>query len=104
MSPSSDDRITPQEHPEQGKFSKEERAFLSTHLPAYQALCHQLAGKATGPKGKVLIKGVKKDWVLKNVFPTFVKEFSSDQNGGPQLQSLQAISCLLQYNLVAEGC
>ena len=106
MSPtSSDDRMTPQERPEQGKFSKDERAFLSTHLPAYQALCHQLAGKATGPKGKGSIKGAKKDWILKNVFPTFVKEFSSDQIGGPQLQSLQAVSCLLRYILVAdEGC
>ena len=94
---SSDDHMTPQEHPEQGRFSKDERAFLSTHLPAYQALCHQLAGKATGPKGKGSIKGLKKDWVLKNVFPTFVKEFSSDQIGGPQLQSLQAVSCLLRY-------
>jgi hypothetical protein len=82
MSPtSSDDRMTPQERPEQGRFSKDERAFLSTHLPAYQALCHQLAGKATGPKGKGSIKG------------------------GPQLQSLQAVSCLLRYILVAdEGC
>src|SRR5258705_5793121 len=100
MSPtSSDDRMTPQERPEQGRFSKDERAFLSTHLPAYQALCHQLAGREGS------IKGLKKDWVLKNVFPTFVKEFSSDQIGGPQLQSLQAVSCLLRYILVADdGC
>jgi hypothetical protein len=97
--------MTPQpERPEQGKFSKDETNFLSTHLPAYEALCHQLAEKATGPKGIGSIKGLKKDWVLTKVFPEFVKEFSSDQNGGPQLQSLQAVSYLLRHVLVAEWC
>ncbi len=97
--------MTPQtECPEQGRFSKDEINFLGTYLSAYEALCHQLAEKATGPNGKESIKGLKKDWVLENVFPTFVKEFSSDQTGGPQLQSLQTVSCLLWHVLVAEGC
>lgn len=91
--------MTPQpEHPEQGKFSKDEANFLSRHLPAYEALCRQLAETATGSKG------VKKDWVLTKVFPEFVKEYSSDQNGGPQLQSLQGVSYLLWHVLVAEWC
>jgi len=107
--PSSDDNqapdMTPQpERPEQGKFSKAETNFLSTHLPAYEALCHQLAEKATGPKGAGSIKGLKKAWVLTKVFPDFVKEFSSDRHSGPQLQSLQAVGYLLQHVLVAEWC
>ena len=104
---SSDDRasaMTPQpERPEQGKFSKDETNFLTTHLPAYGALCCQLAETATGPKGKS-IKGVKKNWVLTKVYPEFVKEFSSDKDDGPQLQSLQDVSYLLRHVLVAEWC
>jgi hypothetical protein len=103
---SSDDRaiaMTPHpERPEQGKFSKDETNFLKTHLPAYESLCHQLAEKATGPKGIGLVKGHKKDWVLSKVFPEFVKQFSSDQNGGPQLQSLQKVSYLFRRVPVAE--
>ena len=88
--------MTPQvERPEQGKFSIEEIIFLKTHLPAFGALCQQLAEQATGPRGTGVIKGRKKDWILSKVFPEFVKQFSSDQSGGPQLQSLQAVSYIL---------
>ena len=88
------------QRPERGKFSNEETNFLKTHLPAYEALCYQLAEKATGSRGTV--KGQKKDWVLSKVFPIFVKEFSSDQKGDPQLQLLQTVGSLLQHFLVAE--
>jgi hypothetical protein len=85
---------TPQpERPEQGRFSKEEITFLKTHLPAYEALCHQLGEQGTGPRGTKTVKGRKKDWVLFKVFPAFVTQFSSNQEGGPQLQSLQTVSC-----------
>jgi hypothetical protein len=88
--------MTPQpERPEQGKFSNNETNFLKAHLPAYEALCQQIAEKATGPKGTGLVKGRKKDWVLSKVFPEFVKQFLSDQSGGPQLQSLQTVCYLL---------
>lgn len=98
---SSDDQMTPQaERPEQGRFSKDETTFLKTHLPAYEALCHQLAEKAAGPKGTGLVKGSKKAWVLSKVFPEFVKQFLSDQNGGPQLQSLQTVG----YSIAACLC
>jgi hypothetical protein len=80
------------ERPEQAKFSKEETEFLKTHLPAYEVLCHELGKQATGPRGTGAVKGCKKDWILSNVFSEFVKQFSSDQNGGPQLQLLQAVS------------
>jgi hypothetical protein len=80
------------ERPEQGKFSNEETNFLKTHLPAYEALCHQLAKQATGPRGTGSVKGCKKDWIISKVFSEFVKHFLSDQDGGPQLQSLQAVS------------
>jgi len=80
------------DRPEQGKFSEDETNFLKTHLPAYGALCHQLGEHATGPRGTGSVKGCKTDWVISKVFPEFVKQFSSDQNGGPQLQSLQAVS------------
>jgi hypothetical protein len=90
----------PPERTEQGRFSEPEINFLKTYLPVYEALCHQLAEKATGPKGTGSVKGQKKDWVLSKVFPEFVKEFSSDQKGGPQLQSLQTVGYLLQHFLV----
>ena len=78
--------------PAQGKFSKEETDFLKRHLPDYEALCHHLTKQATGPRGTGSVKGLKKDWILSEVYSEFVKQFSSDQNGGPQLQSLQAVS------------
>jgi hypothetical protein len=85
----------PAERPEQGKFSVEETSFLQTYLATYRALCHQLGEQATGPRGTGLVKGRKKDWVNSQVFPKFVQKFLSDQNGGPQLQSLQAVSYIL---------
>ena len=85
----------PPERSEQGKFSKEETNFLRKHLPTYRALCHQLGERATGPRGTGLVKGRKKDWILSNVFPGFVAKFLSDQDGGPQLQSLKVVSCAL---------
>jgi hypothetical protein len=95
--------MTPQpERPEQGKFSKDETNYLKTHLPAYEAFCNQLAERATGPRGTGSVKGCKKDWVLSKVFPEYVKGFSSDQEGGPQLQSLQIVGSLLRYVLVAD--
>lgn len=88
--------------PEQGKFGKEETDFLKTCLPAYGALCDSLAKQATGPRGTGLVKGCKKDWILSNVFPQFVKQFSSDQNGGPQMHSLQTVRNFLWPTFVAE--
>ena len=90
-----------QGRPEQGKFGKEEVNFLKTHLPAYGALCDGLAKQATGPRGTGSVKGCKKDWILSKVFPEFVKRFSSDQNGGPQPQSLQAVSYYFSLSAVA---
>jgi hypothetical protein len=86
--------------PEQGKFNQEETNFLRTHLPAYGALCHQLAKQATGPRGTGVVKGHKKDWILSKVFPEFVMRFSSDQNGGPQLQSLQAVGSFIAARVI----
>jgi hypothetical protein len=102
--PISDDpstMISPQERPEQGKFGEAETNFLKTHLPAYGALCDTVAKKATGPRGTGSVKGCKKEWILSKVFPEFVKQFSSDQDGGPQLQSLQAVSYLLWRTFLA---
>ena len=97
------DVMTPQPvRPEQGKFSKEETDFFKTHLPAYAALCQELRKHATGPRGTGLVRGRKKEWILSKVFPEFVKQFSSDQNGGPQLQSLQDVGHL--FNMVYHFC
>jgi hypothetical protein len=101
---SSDDQfsVTPlSERPKQGKFSKEEIDFLKTHLPDYGALCHQLEEPEAGP-GLGSVKGRKKDWILSEVYPRFVKRFLSDQNGGPQLHSLQEVSYLLWHFILAE--
>jgi hypothetical protein len=88
--------------PEQGKFSKEETIFFKTHLPAYAALCQELGKQATGPRGTGLVRGRKKEWILSKVFPEFVKQFLSDQNGGPQLQSLQDV-CYF-FNVACHFC
>ena len=80
------------ERPAKGKFSKEETTFLKKHLPDYEALCHELTKQATGPRGTGSVKGFKKEWILSEVYSEFVKQFSSDQDDGPQLQSLQSVS------------
>lgn len=80
--------------PEKGKFSNDEKIFLKTHLPAYEVLCRDLEQQATGPRGTGHVKGSKKAWVISQVFPKFVERFSSNQDGGPQLQSLQVVSCI----------
>jgi hypothetical protein len=96
--------MTPQqERLEQGKFNKEETDFLKRHLPAYEVLCRQLGKQATGPKGTGAVKGRKKDWIISKVFPEYVKQFLSDQDGGPQLFSLQAVSYVLaSAKIIAE--
>jgi hypothetical protein len=104
-SPDNPSTTTPQpKRPGQGRFSKEEADFLKTHLPAYETLCHQLREQARGPRGTKLVKGRKKDWVLAKVFPLFVRQFSSDQNGGPQLQSLEIVSYPLWYVYCCWNC
>jgi len=109
--PAASSVMTPQPvRHKQGKFSKEETNFLKTHLPAYGALCEQLGKQGTGPRGTKAVKGCKKDWILSKVFPQFVKQFSSKQNDGPQLQSLQAVSylfnveCLFRWNISRKYC
>lgn len=88
--------MTPQpERHEQEKFSKEETNLLKSYLPSYEILCQQLRKKASGPRGTGLVKGQKKAWILSHVFPEYVKQFSSDQKDGPQLQSLQTVSYML---------
>jgi len=88
--------------PQQATFNKEETDFLKTYLSTYGALCDHLAKQATGPRGTGSVKGSKKDWILSKVFPEFIKQFLSDQNSGPQLQSLQTVSYLLSHIIVAE--
>ena len=90
-SPGNPSVTPPLERPEQGKFSIEEISFLKTHLDTYRALCHQLGEQGTRPRGTGLVKGRKKDWIISKVFPKFVEKFLSNQNGGPQLSSLQTI-------------
>ena len=106
-SPASSDNpsiMPPQpEQLEQRKFNAEETNFLRTHLLAYEALCQQLGKEATGPRGTGSVKGRKKDWILSKVVPEYVRRFSSDQDGGPQLHSLQAVSdVLVCAKIVAE--
>ena len=85
----------PPERSEKEKFSTEETNFLKTHLPAFEALYCRLKEQGTGPRATGLVKGRKKDWIISNVFPEFVEKFSSHQNGGPQLESLQAARYVL---------
>jgi len=76
------------ERHEQGKFSTEETSFLKEHLPAYEAMCHAL-------EEEKVQKGYKKKWVLRTIYPEYVKRFSSNQVGGPLLESLENVSLLL---------
>lgn len=94
----SDDMTPLPERPKQSKFRDEEQAFLRTHLPAYEDLCQHLKGK----KGVGPVRGRKRAWVISEVYPRFVKECLSDQNDGPQLESLQDVSYLLYSNFLAK--
>lgn len=64
--------------PEQGKFTTIQKDFLNQHPPAYFAI-------------KDNKKGTKKDWVLSNVYPLYVKEFNSDGPSGVNLASLETV-------------
>lgn len=78
--------------PPQGAFSSDEKMFLKSFLLQYSAMIEELGG--TGPKGIGGVKGNKKDWILKHVYPPYVKRFDSDGDGGPNLQSLEIV-CFL---------
>ncbi|KAF5384182.1 hypothetical protein D9615_003148 [Tricholomella constricta] len=75
--------------PNQGAFSKEEKALLLSHLPQYQEFVDKLAQKATGPRGTGQVKGDKGDWVLRLVYPLFIQQFNSTGPDGPNLESLK---------------
>jgi hypothetical protein len=55
--------------PDQGKFTKSQKAFLDAHLPTYFAIDDKK-------------KGAKKSWILSTVFPLYVKEFNTDAPDG----------------------
>lgn len=66
--------------PDQDKFSVEERDFLRSHLPAYRAHCTELDKLGSGPRKLQGVKGDKKSWVYRHVYPNFSRKFSSGSN------------------------
>ena len=66
--------------PDHEKFSAEQKDFLRSHLPAYRAHCAELDRLGRGPRKLAGVKGSKKDWVYKSVYPEFTRKFSSGSN------------------------
>ena len=80
---------TPQEaFPDAEKFSAEQKEFLRSHLPAYRAHCAELDKLGRGPRKLAGVKGSKKDWVYRSVYPEFSRKFESGSNA----QSLKQVS------------
>ncbi|KAG6818326.1 hypothetical protein H0H93_005979 [Arthromyces matolae] len=71
-------------------FTKEEKAFLKDYLEKYADKCARLQSQAKpGVRGTAGIVGAKGEWVLKHVYPEFVKRFNSAGPDGPNLESLK---------------
>lgn len=75
-----------------GKFSVEQKDFLRSHLPAYRAHCAELERSGRGPRKLAGVKGSKRDWVYKCVYPEFSRKFSSGSN----TQSLKQVRLTAQ--------
>jgi hypothetical protein len=84
MSLSLSPTLTTGMRPEQGKFTKIQKAFLNQHLPVYFSLDNKK-------------KGAKKEWVLSNVYPLYVQEFNSDGPSGVNLASLETVCQFVNF-------
>ena len=80
--------------PDQAEFTREESDFLHTQLPAYQAHCGKLDKVAQGPRKTKGVKGDKKRWVLKVVYPEFIRKFDGS---GSNAESLKQVSIFRVY-------
>jgi hypothetical protein len=67
------------DRPEQGAFSEAELKFLVSYLDDYRTAVSSAS------------HGGKKKWVKSKPYVDFVKEFKSDQPGGPNLASLLTV-------------
>ena len=70
----------PKALPDHEKFSTEERDFLRSQLPAYRAHCVELDRLGSGPRKLQGVKGDKKEWIYRHVYPEFSRKFSSGSN------------------------
>ena len=75
----------------QGTFTQEQRKFLEQHLQSYKDFLKKLEASATGPRKTGGVKGDKGDWVMKEVFPLYLKEFKPEVN----VASLQQVRIIL---------
>ena len=82
----------PKALPDHEKFSVEERDFLRSHLLAYRAHCAELDRLGSGPRKLQGVKGDKKEWIYRHVYPEFSRKFSSGSN----TQSLKQV-CLATW-------
>ncbi|KAF8057827.1 hypothetical protein FPV67DRAFT_1723628 [Lyophyllum atratum] len=88
--------------PEQKAFTGPQRGHLMKHMPNYATYVAGLQGK--GPRGLAGVKGCKSQWVMDNVYPGYVQEFRCEQEGGPNLASLQkAMIKFFSNNVKASG-
>lgn len=80
---------TPQ--PSQGRFDKEQTAFLKQFSADYTQYYESLSKVGSGIRGIRGTKGDKSNWVLQNVYPKFITRFNSGGPDGPNLPSLQKV-------------
>ncbi|GLB38913.1 hypothetical protein LshimejAT787_0600750 [Lyophyllum shimeji] len=73
--------------PEQKAFTRPQREHLMKHMPEYATYVAGLQGK--GPRRLAGVKGCKSQWVMDNVYQGYVQEFKCEEEGGPNLASLQ---------------
>jgi len=86
-----DNSNSTEDRPDQGKFDHNQIKFLKTFLDDYKACGEELAAKGSGAKGLKGVKGSKKEWILKHVYPAYVKHFDIAASGGPNLQTLKDV-------------
>jgi len=88
-----DNSKSTEDRPDQGKFDQDQIKFLKTFLDDYKAYGEELAAKGSGgAKGLKGVKGSKKEWILKRMYPAYVKHFNITESGGPNLQTLKDVS------------
>ncbi|KAG6836337.1 hypothetical protein H0H93_009033 [Arthromyces matolae] len=85
--------------PKSFEFSKKQKEFIKNFLPQYTAMIQSLTGSGVD-RGTRLTKGCKgdkKDWILDNVAPAYIKEFGvEDKYGEVVKQGLKKAMKLLQ--------
>lgn len=81
--------------PDQGEFTKEQKAWLLSRLDEYKVYVGSLAG--TGIRLVKGVKGDKSEWVVKNIVPDYITHFNANGPEGPNLDSLKKVCDTIIY-------